>query len=52
MDLAAKVGIHLMTLSSWERIDRGDRLPRADLLRTLADELDVDFAWLAFGDYR
>jgi len=47
-DLAAKAGISLIQVARLE--NQATANPRASTIRALAEALDVDPAWLLFGD--
>ncbi|MCC4620738.1 helix-turn-helix domain-containing protein [Xanthomonas cassavae CFBP 4642] len=46
--LAARLGVHRATIAHWER--NGGFVPSVDNLRTLSQELQVGFEWLAVGE--
>lgn len=48
-ELADKAGVALITVTRLEN-ERGPANPRPDTVRKLAGVLDVDPAWLLFGD--
>jgi transcriptional regulator with XRE-family HTH domain len=48
-DLARLSGVAVVTISRIESGEAG-RLPRQSTVRKLAEALDVDGAWLLFGD--
>ena len=48
-ELAQAAGVALITVTRLEN-DRGGGNPRPDTVRRLAKALDVDPAWLLFGD--
>lgn len=48
-ELAANSGVSLITVTRLENA-KGDANPRPDTVRKLARALDVDPAWLLFGD--
>lgn len=48
-ELANKAGVSLITVTRLEN-SKGDVNPRADTVRRLAEALEVDPAWLLFGE--
>lgn len=48
-ELADAAGVSLITINRLEN-DQGTGNPRPDTIRKIADALEVDPAWLLFGD--
>jgi transcriptional regulator with XRE-family HTH domain len=49
LELAGKAGVSLITITRLEN-DKGEANPRPDTVRKLAGALEVEPAWLLFGD--